>query len=98
MSGAEILLRGVVFADATAGELTGAREGGCNAYLWRAAMHFLPKPIPSQSVGFVSTRCPKCQRITSYLSFQGAPLVTCAWTNCGHTWIESQERVRDSDE
>ena len=61
-------------------------------------MHFLPKPIPPESVGFVSTRCPKCRRITSYLSFQGAPLVTCAWTNCGHTWIESRERVRDSDE
>ena len=31
---------------------------------------FLPKPIPMQPVGFVNTRCPKCQRVTSYLSFR----------------------------
>ena len=53
-------------------------------------MHDLPKPMPP-SVGFVNTRCPKCHRITSYLSVQATPLITCTWTNCGYTWCESAE-------
>ena len=28
----------------------------------------------------------KCQRVTSYLSLQVTPLVTCTWSNCGYTW------------
>ena len=66
--------------------------------LLRAEMHFLPKPIPMQPVGFVNTRCPKCQRVTSYLSLQVPPLVTCTWSNCGYTWCESaDQRVAAQD-
>jgi len=61
-------------------------------------MHFLPKPIPMQPVGFVNTRCPKCQRVTSYLSLQVTSLVTCTWSNCGYTWCESaDQRVAGQD-
>ena len=61
-------------------------------------MHYLPKPIPPQPVGFVNTRCPKCQRVTSYLSFQITPLLTCTWSNCGYTWVKSaDQRVADQD-
>jgi hypothetical protein len=82
-----------------AGEWPGAREGGRGSYLWRAEMHYLPKPIPEPIVGFVNTRCPKCQRVTSYLSFRVTPLITCAWTNCGYTWFESADQcVDDQDE
>ena len=55
-------------------------------------MHYLPKPIPPRPVGFVNTRCPKCQRVTSYLSLQITPLITCTWSNCGHTWVKSADQ------
>ena len=88
---------GAVLATIALGDV-GSREGIAACADWRADVHYLPKPIPQPPNGFVTTRCPKCQRLTSYLSFQGAPVVMCAWTNCGHTWIESQQRLRDSDE
>ena len=53
---------------------------------------FPSKPIPVLPVGFVNTRCPRCQRVTSYLSLQVTPLVTCTWSNCGYTWCESADQ------
>ena len=51
---------------------------------------------PPRPVGFAHTRCPKCQRVTSYLSFQITPLITCTWSNCGHTWVKSaDQRIAD---
>jgi hypothetical protein len=64
-------------------------------YFWRPEMHYLPKAGSSRSVvGFVSTRCPKCHRITSYLSFQTSPLLSCTWTDCGHAWVEPETQPR----
>jgi hypothetical protein len=72
--------------------MPGSREGVAVWTDWRADVHYLPKPISPQPNGFVTTRCPKCQRLTSYLSFQITGLITCTWTNCGYTWVESDRQ------
>ena len=64
----------------------------------------LPRPLPSQPiVGFVQTRCPRCHRRTSYLSFESSAVISCTWSNCGYTWFKSAEQAiadpsRDPDE
>jgi ribosomal protein S27E len=55
-------------------------------------MHDLPKPKPSTPIRFVNTRCPKCHRVTSRLSFRTSS-VSCNWTDCGHTWIEHEREA-----
>ena len=60
-------------------------------------MHYLSQGEPSRAVRFVNTRCPKCQRVTSYLSLQTSPTLHCTWTDCAHSWTEPGLRPNAED-